>query len=82
MIEKLSLKESSGQLRPSLFSRIANSAANRPGRLELSETMMHSLGAFARTGDPNTSTLGVTWPVWPAILKFDATPTDKVISVE
>jgi para-nitrobenzyl esterase len=71
-----------GNFGPSLFSRIANSAANRSGRLELSETMMHSLGAFARTGDPNTSTLGVTWPVWPGILKFDATPTDKVISVE
>ena len=71
-----------GNFGPSLFSRIANSAANRPGRLELSEAMMQSLGAFARTGDPNTSKLGVTWPVWPAILKFDATPTDKVISVE
>jgi len=71
-----------GSFGPSLFSKIEFSTANRPGRLELSETMMQSLGAFARTGDPNTPALGVTWPVWPAMLKFDATTTHKVISVE
>jgi para-nitrobenzyl esterase len=71
-----------GNFGPSLFSRIANSTANRPGRLELSEAMMQSLGAFAHTGDPNAPALGVTWPVWPSTLKFDATPTHKVISVE
>jgi para-nitrobenzyl esterase len=71
-----------GNFGPSLFSRIANSTANRPGRLELSEAMMQSLGAFARTGDPNTSALGVRWPAWPATLTFDATPTHKVINVE
>jgi len=71
-----------GNFGPSLFSNIANSAANRPGRLDLSEAMMQSLGAFARTGDPNAPALGVTWPVWPAMLKFDATPTHKTISVE
>jgi hypothetical protein len=26
--------------------------------------------------------LGVTWPVWPATLIFDATPAAKVISVQ
>jgi para-nitrobenzyl esterase len=67
---------------PSLFAKVEFSTANRPGRLELSEAMMQSLGAFARTGDPNTPTLGVTWPLWPAMLKFDATPTHKIISVE
>jgi len=71
-----------GSFGPSLFSKIEFSTANRPGRLELSETMMQSLGAFARTGDPNAPELGVTWPVWPAMLKFDATTTHKVISVE
>ena len=71
-----------GNFGPSLFSKIEFSTANRPGRLELSETMMQSLGAFARTGDPNAPELGVTWPVWPAMLKFDATTTHKVISVE
>ena len=43
---------------------------------------MRSIGAFARNGDPNNSSLGVTWPVWPATLVFDATPTAKAISVQ
>ena len=47
----------------------------------LSDAMMRSIGAFARTGDPNNASLGVTWPVWPATLVFDATPTAKAISV-
>ena len=37
-----------GTFGPSLFSNIANSTANRPGRLALSQAMMDSLGAFAR----------------------------------
>ena len=37
-----------GNFGPSLFSNVANSTANRPGRLELSDAMMRSLGAFAR----------------------------------
>ena len=71
-----------GNFGPSLFAKIEFTTANHPGRLDLSEAMMQSLGAFARTGDPNTPGLGVTWPVWPAVLKFDATETSKVISVE
>ena len=72
-----------GNFGPSLFSRIANSVANRPGRLALSQAMMKSLGAFARRGDPNVpAELGLTWPVWPATLLFDATATDKAISVQ
>jgi para-nitrobenzyl esterase len=71
-----------GNFGPSLFAHVEFSTANRPGRLELSEAMMQSLGAFARGGDPNTPALGVTWPVWPAILKFDATSTQKVIGVQ
>jgi para-nitrobenzyl esterase len=71
-----------GNFGPSLFSNIANSTANAPGRIALSQAMMASLGAFARTGDPNAPTaLGVTWPAWPATLLFDASATDKAISV-
>jgi para-nitrobenzyl esterase len=71
-----------GNFGPSLFSNVANSTANRPGRVSLSQAMMASLGAFARTGNPNApAVLGVTWPAWPAQLLFDATATEKVISV-
>jgi para-nitrobenzyl esterase len=70
-----------GNFGPSLFSNIANSSANRPGRLALSKAMMASLAAFARTGDPNApAALGVAWPRWPGRLLFDATPTDPVIT--
>jgi len=72
-----------GNFGPSLFASIANSTANRPGRLALSQAMMASLGAFARSGDPNApQALGVTWPTWPAKLIFDATPAAKAISVQ
>jgi para-nitrobenzyl esterase len=71
-----------GNFGPSLFSNIANSTANAPGRIALSQAMMASLGAFARSGDPNApAALGVTWPAWPATLLFDASATDKAISV-
>jgi para-nitrobenzyl esterase len=71
-----------GTFGPSLFSNVANSTANRPGRLELSDAMMKSLGAFAERGDPNApAVLGVTWPMWPSTLLFDATPVSKMISV-
>jgi para-nitrobenzyl esterase len=72
-----------GNFGPSLFSNVANSTANRPGRLELSDAMMKSLGAFAERGDPNApAVLGVTWPMWPSTLLFDATPISKMISVQ
>jgi len=71
-----------GNFGPSLFSNIANSTANRPGRLALSQAMMASLGAFARSGDPNApQALGVTWPTYPSKLIFDATSSAKAISV-
>jgi para-nitrobenzyl esterase len=45
--------------------------------------MMTSLANFARQGDPNApGALGVNWPTWPATLIFDATPTQKAISVQ
>ena len=72
-----------GNFGPSLFSNVANSTANRPGRLELSDAMMKSLGAFAERGDPNApAALGVIWPTWPSTLLFDATPIAKAISVQ
>ena len=71
-----------GSFGPSLFANVANSTANQPGRLELSDAMMKSLGAFARNGDPNNAALGVSWPAWPAKLLFDATPTAKRITVQ
>jgi para-nitrobenzyl esterase len=72
-----------GTFGPSLFSNVANSTANRPGRMALSQAMMDSLAAFARHGDPNApQALGVTWPTWPATLIFDATLADKTITVQ
>jgi carboxylesterase type B len=71
-----------GNFGPSLYANIMNTTANQPGRLALSDAMMRSIGAFARTGDPNNASLGVAWPVWPATLVFNATPTAKAISVQ
>ena len=72
-----------GTFGPSLFSNVANSTANKAGRLDLSDAMMKSLGAFARRGDPNApAALGVTWRPWPSTLLFDATPTRKAISLQ
>ena len=72
-----------GNFGPSLFSNVAFSTANRPGRLALSQAMMASLAAFARRGDPNApQALGVTWSIWPSMLIFDATLSDKAISAQ
>lgn len=71
-----------GNFTPSLYSNIMFTKSNEPGRLALSDTMMRTIGAFARNGDPNNASLGVTWPVWPATLVFNATQTTKAISVQ
>ena len=71
-----------GTFGPSLFANVANSSANKAGRLDLSAAMMASIAAFANSGDPNNSALGVTWPAWPAKLIFDATPAGTAISVQ
>jgi para-nitrobenzyl esterase len=71
-----------GNFGPSAFSNTLNSTANKGGRLALSEAMMSAIGAFARNGDPNHAALGLTWPAWPGKLVFDATATDKNISVQ
>jgi para-nitrobenzyl esterase len=71
-----------GNFGPSVFSKVLCSPANEGGRLALSTAMMAALGAFARTGDPNDPALGVPWPVWPRTLFWDATLTDKQLSVQ
>lgn len=71
-----------GNFGPSLMANIMNTNANRSGRLELSHAMMRSIGIFAKRGDPNNDALGVYWPVWPSGLVFDATQTEKNISVQ
>jgi para-nitrobenzyl esterase len=71
-----------GNFGPSVFANAMNSTANKGGRLALSDAMMKSIGAFARNGDPNNPSLGVTWTTWPAKLIFDASLTEKRISVQ
>jgi para-nitrobenzyl esterase len=71
-----------GNFGPSLFSNVANSSANKGGRVELSDAMMATVAAFAKNGDPNNAALGVTWQPWPAKLIFDATPAHKAISTQ
>lgn len=71
-----------GNFGPSLYSNFANSVANRPGRLQLSDAMMKSIAAFARSGDPNNAALGVSWPQYPSRLNFDASQKVKMITVQ
>ena len=71
-----------GNFGPSVLSRLLFSHANEPGRLALSDAMMRSIGAFARSGDPNDAALGVNWPAWPRSLVFDASLSAKRISVQ
>ena len=70
-----------GNFGPSLFSATITSQANREGRLALSRAMMGAVGAMAWKGNPNHPGLGLTWPVWPRRLDFDATPTVADLSV-
>jgi para-nitrobenzyl esterase len=71
-----------GNFGPSVFSRVMGGEANKAGRLALSSAMMHSIAAFAKNGDPNNASLGTSWPTWPQTLIFDATLTEKKISVK
>ena len=68
----------------SVFS-FAFSTANKPGREALSDAMLQSLAAFAKTGNPNNAALGVTWPNYSTgagdTLVFDATATAAQIRV-
>jgi len=71
-----------GNFGPSVLSNMIGGNVNRGGRLALSEAIMASIAAFARNGDPNNESLGVSWPAWPKTLVFDATLTKKLISVQ
>ncbi|CAN5879376.1 carboxylesterase/lipase family protein [soil metagenome] len=74
---------------PFIFDNFGTSAfsfafgtANKPGREALSDAMLGSIAAFAKTGNPNHAGLGVTWPNWPAKLVFDASPTQAQVAVQ
>jgi para-nitrobenzyl esterase len=71
-----------GNFGRSLFSSTINSKTNEPGRLALSAAMMSSIAAFAKNGDPNNTALGVTWETWPKKLMFDASLTQKQITLQ
>jgi para-nitrobenzyl esterase len=71
-----------GNFGPSLFSNVWFSAANEPGRLELSATMMQTLSTFARNGDPNNAAIGAAWPTWPGKMVFNATLTNQANHAE
>lgn len=64
-----------GNFGPSLYSRIAFTRANEPGRLALSRAMQNAVGAFARSGNPTHPGHGVAWQRWPSKLRFDADAT-------
>ncbi len=70
-----------GNFGPSLIANVIGGKVNETGRRALSAAMMQALAAFARTGDPNVPELGTTWPTWPRKLHFDASLTEKKITV-
>lgn len=71
-----------GNFGPSLMGTIISTNVNAPGRLDLSNAMMQTIGAFAKRGDPNNKTLGTHWPTWPKGLIFNASNTAKSIGVQ
>jgi para-nitrobenzyl esterase len=60
---------------------------NEAGRIALSDAMIASLAAFARSGNPNNSKLGVFWEPWsnaeggPKKLIFDADETSLKVEM-
>ncbi|NEX64622.1 carboxylesterase/lipase family protein [Noviherbaspirillum galbum] len=71
-----------GNFGPSLMGTILSTNANEAGRLDLSNAMMKTIGAFAKKGDPNNDALDAYWPTWPKGLIFNATNTAKKIEVQ
>ncbi|KVL46557.1 hypothetical protein WT01_36410 [Burkholderia cepacia] len=63
-----------GNFGKNVFS-FAYSKANQAGREALSDAMIASLAAFARTGNPNTPALGAIWANYPRMMVLDASPT-------
>ncbi|RZG99952.1 carboxylesterase [Acinetobacter pittii] len=70
-----------GNFNTNIFS-FAYSKANQAGREALSDAMIASLAAFAKTGNPNTPELGVTWENYPKKIVLDASATLLRISNE
>lgn len=70
-----------GNFGSNVFS-FAYSSANKPGREALSNAMIASIAAFAKTGNPNSAALGVTWGNWPAKVVLDASPTQLQITAQ
>ena len=64
-----------GNFGGSLLSNVMGGKVNQSGRIALSNTVMASIGAFMRKGDPNTPELGATWAPWPSQMLLDATPS-------
>ncbi|HCR1551611.1 TPA: carboxylesterase family protein [Pseudomonas aeruginosa] len=58
----------------------AYSKANQAGREALSDAMIASLAAFAKSGNPNTPALGASWANFPRKMVLDATPTQLRVS--
>ncbi|MGE0409009.1 MAG: carboxylesterase/lipase family protein [Amphiplicatus sp.] len=72
---------------PTAYSAFSYTAANRPGRMALTEAMMDYLGAFVRAGDPNPAGQGLPeWPEWtpdsPHFMVLDANMADAELSAE
>ncbi|MBC5765664.1 carboxylesterase/lipase family protein [Ramlibacter albus] len=64
------------------FFSFAFNDVNQPGRLQLSESMMATIGTFAATGRPENPKLGVlAWPNWPAGVVLDATNAEQRVNV-
>ncbi len=70
-----------GNFGKSVFS-FAYSDANKTGRQALSDTMIASLAAFARSGNPNTPALGADWANYPHKMVLDASPMQLRIKAE
>ncbi|KVQ34603.1 hypothetical protein WK03_00565 [Burkholderia cepacia] len=70
-----------GNFGTNVFS-FAYSNANKAGREALSDAMIASLAAFAKTGNPNTPALGVTWENFPHEVVLDASPTQLRTGVQ
>ena len=71
-----------GNFGPSLFSNVMNRTANQPGRLDLSDAMMKSVGAFAQERRPEQRLARRYLAGLAGKLIFDATPTAKAITVQ
>ncbi|WP_181885473.1 carboxylesterase/lipase family protein [Trinickia dinghuensis] len=56
--------------------------ANKLGREALSDAMIASLAAFAKTGNPNTLAVGVPWANFPSKVVWNASPTQLQVTAQ